>query len=165
MCRPYPAVGWKKLRDYPYGIEEASGSMLLLSSPKAMRILIADDSECVRRSTRELVESQDGWRICGEVETGLAAIEKTQELKPDIVILDISMPVLSGFAAAKVIKELSPDTAVLFYSLYYSEAYLKEALRIGVEGYVSKSDDALAILSAIDAAQRRAATAKLDAIS
>lgn len=119
-----------------------------------MRILLADDSECVRRSTRHLLESQDGWQICGEVETGLAAIQKTQELKPDIVILDISMPVLNGFAAAKVIKELSPDTAVLFYSLH-SEAFLKEALRIGVEGYVSKSDDALAILTAIDDAQRR----------
>jgi CheY-like chemotaxis protein len=120
-----------------------------------MRILIADDSEAVRRGVRALLESQDGWEICAEAENGKAAIEKAKELKPDIAILDIVMPVLSGFAAAKAIKEFSPDTAILVYSQHHSEGFLKEAARIGLDGYVSKSDSGQAILNAINAVKGR----------
>jgi DNA-binding NarL/FixJ family response regulator len=120
-----------------------------------MRILIADDSEAVRRGMGALLESQDAWEICAEAENGEAAIEKAKEFKPDIAILDIVMPVLSGFAAAKAIKEFSPDTAILVYSLHQSEGFLKEAARIGLDGYVSKSDSGQAILDAINAVKCR----------
>jgi DNA-binding NarL/FixJ family response regulator len=121
----------------------------------AMRILLADDQGIVRHGLRALLESQDGWEICGEAETGQEAIDKTRQLKPDIVVLDISMPLLNGFAAAKAIKEYSPGTAVVVYSVYESEAFLKEALRIGLDGYVSKTDRWQDILHAIEEVERR----------
>jgi two-component system nitrate/nitrite response regulator NarL len=120
-----------------------------------MKILLADDQGIVRHGLRALLESQDGWQICGEAKTGQEAIDKTRELKPDMVVLDISMPVLNGFAAAKAIKEFSPGTAVVVYSVYESEAFLKEALRIGLDGYVSKTDRWQDILKAVEEVEHR----------
>ena len=108
-----------------------------------MRILIGDDHEAVRRGMRALLESHDGWTVCGEAENGRAAIEKAKEVRPDLAILDIAMPVINGFDAAKVIKELYPDTAILAYSILQSEGFLNESRRIGLDGYISKSDGAL----------------------
>jgi len=119
-----------------------------------MRILVADDHEAVRRGLRSLLETQAQWKVCGEAEDGNDAVEKTKSLKPDLVILDISMPNLSGFGAARLIKELSPGTAILVYSMHRSQAFLDEARRIGVDGYVSKSEDGATLLMAVDAAQR-----------
>ena len=118
-----------------------------------MRILIADDFE--RRGMRALLETQDGWKVCGEAEDGQAAIEKSSELKPDIVVLDVAMPVLSGFIAAKIIKQILPRTAILIYSVHESQAFVNEAERIGLDGYVSKSEHGPAILNAIKAVERR----------
>jgi DNA-binding NarL/FixJ family response regulator len=120
-----------------------------------MKILIADDHQMVRRGLRTLLEKQDGWEVCGEAETGHEAIDKTKELKPDIVVLDISMPLLNGFAVAKTIKELHPETAVVVYSVYASEAFLREALRIGLDGYVSKTDRWQEIVKAVEEVERR----------
>ena len=99
-----------------------------------MRILIADDSAPVRQSMRALFESRSGWKICGEADNGEAAIEKTQELKPDVVVLDLAMPLVNGFIAAKIIKETSPDTAILLYSVYYSATFENEARKLRTEG-------------------------------
>ena len=118
-----------------------------------MRILLADDHAAVRRGMRALLETQDGWKICGEAENGQEAFEKTKTLKPDIVILDISMPILSGFGAAKLIKERFPELPILAYSMYRSEAFLEEARRIGLGGYVAKSEDGPTLLMAVDAVQ------------
>jgi DNA-binding NarL/FixJ family response regulator len=118
-----------------------------------MRILLADDHEAIRRGMRALLETQDGWRVCGEAADGQEAVEKTKSLRPDIVILDISMPVLSGFGAARLIKERFPNTPILAYSMYRSEAFLEEARRIGLGGYVAKSEDGPTLLMAVDAVQ------------
>ena len=120
-----------------------------------MRILVADDHEAVRIAMRALLGSQIGWDICGEAETGRAAIEKAKELKPDLVILDIALPVVNGFDVAKVIKQFYPDTAILAYSILQSEGFLHEAQRIGLDGYVSKSDGAQALLKAVNEVQHR----------
>jgi DNA-binding NarL/FixJ family response regulator len=118
-----------------------------------MRILLADDHEAVRRGLRALLESQREWKICGEAEDGRDAVEKTKELEPDVVILDISMPNLSGFGAARLIREYCPGVAILVYSVHRSQAFLEEARRIGVTGYVSKSEDSSTFLNAVDAVQ------------
>ena len=118
-------------------------------------ILIADDHETVRLGLRLLLESQDGWKVCGEADTGEAAIDKTKQLRPDIVILDIAMPVLNGLAAAKAIREFYPDTAIVIYSMYSPEAFLKEAKRLGLEGYISKCESREKLLNAVAAAQCR----------
>lgn len=120
-----------------------------------MRILVADDHEAIRRGIRALLETQDGWKVCGEAENGQDAVEKTKALRPDIVILDISMPVLSGFGAARLIKERFPDVPILAYSMYRSSAFVEEARRIGLGGYVAKSEDGPTLLMAVDAVQNR----------
>jgi DNA-binding NarL/FixJ family response regulator len=120
-----------------------------------MRILIADDHEAVRRGMRALLETQRGWNVCGEAGDGQEAIDRTKQLRPDVVILDISMPVLSGFAAARAIKEFYPDTAILVYSVYAPEAFLKEAKRLGLDGYISKSENRQALLNEVATLQRR----------
>lgn len=120
-----------------------------------VRILLADDHEAVRRGLRALLETQERWRVCGEAEDGHEAVEKTKALKPDVVILDISMPTLSGFGAARLIKEFCPDTPILVYSMHRSKAFLEEARRIGVGGYISKSEDGPTLLMAVDAVQNR----------
>lgn len=118
-----------------------------------MRILLADDHEAVRRGLRALLETQEHWKVCGEAEDGRDAVEKTRALKPDMVILDISMPALSGFGAARLIKELCPGIPILVYSMHRSQAFLEEARRIGVNGYISKSEDGPTLLMAVDAVQ------------
>ena len=120
-----------------------------------MRILLADDHEPVRRVMRALFETQREWKVCGEADNGQTAIQKAKELKPDLVILDIAMPVLNGFDAARTIKELLPDTAILAYSILQSEGFLNESRRIGFDGYISKSDGLRAMLNAVDEVQRR----------
>ena len=122
-----------------------------------MRILVADDHEAIRRGMRALLETQDGWKVCGEAENGQDAVEKTKTLRPDLVILDISMPVLSGFGAARLIREHFPEVPILAYSMYRSDAFLEEARRIGLSGYVSKSEDGPTLLMAVDAVQNRRA--------
>jgi DNA-binding NarL/FixJ family response regulator len=118
-----------------------------------MRILLADDHEAVRKGLRVLLESRLEWKICGEAEDGQDAVEKTRELKLDVVILDISMPNLSGFGAARRIRECCPGIPILVYSIHRSQAFVEEARRIGVTGYVSKSEDSSTFLDAVDAVQ------------
>jgi DNA-binding NarL/FixJ family response regulator len=119
-----------------------------------MRILIVDDHEVVRRGLRALLETQQEWKVCGEAEDGFSGVEQAKALRPDIVILDVSMPKLSGFGAAKLIRELCPKTPILLYSMYHSRAFLDEARRIGVTGYVAKTEDGPTFLMAVDAVQR-----------
>lgn len=122
-----------------------------------MRILLADDHEAVRRGLRALLETQDQWKVCGEADNGREAVEKARELRPDMIILDISMPALSGFGAARLIKELCPGIPILVYSMHRSQAFLEEARRIGVSGYVSKSEDGPTLLMAVDAVRHNRA--------
>lgn len=118
-----------------------------------MRILIADDHEVVRLRIRLLVESRPGWKVCGEVDNGQEALETVKERRPDIAILDVSMPVLNGFAAGKVIKELYPYTAVLVCTAFDCQAFRNEARRLGLDGCVSKSDRK-ALVEAIEMLER-----------
>jgi DNA-binding NarL/FixJ family response regulator len=114
-------------------------------------ILIADDHELVRRGTRSLLESLGSMRVT-EVANGREAIEKTQELNPDLVLLDISMPVLDGFSAAREIRRLSPHTRILIVSLNRTEAFVDVARKIGVSGYVTKSEGSAVLLRVVTAA-------------
>ena len=104
---------------------------------------------------RALLECQDGWMVCGEADNGKTAIERAKELKPDLVILDIAMPVVNGFDAARAIKQLFPDTPILAFSILQSEGFLNESRRIGFDAYISKSDGLRAMLNAVDEVQRR----------
>jgi DNA-binding NarL/FixJ family response regulator len=121
------------------------------------RILLADDHELIRRGTRSLLESLHNTEVL-EAENGREAVEKTRELKPDLVILDVSMPVLDGFGAAREIRKFAPETQILIVSLSRTEAFIEVARRIGVSGYVTKSEGGDALLRAVDAALRKASS-------
>jgi len=117
---------------------------------KTLRILIADDHDLMRRGVKTLLLSHPGWEVCGEAHTGREAVTKAEELKPDIVILDISMPDLNGVDAAKRIRKTSPDTEVLILSMHYSDQLIRDILEAGVRGYIVKSDSDRDLLIAVE---------------
>jgi two-component system response regulator NreC len=116
----------------------------------SLRILIADDHETVRKGVCSILASRNDLEVCGEAANGKEAVEKACELKPDLVILDITMPVLDGFAAAKRIRKLLPDIPILFLSMHDAQQWIEEAKAIGVQGFVSKNDIAGVLLTAVD---------------
>jgi len=116
-----------------------------------LRILLADDHDVVRRGLRSLVEAQAGWEVCGEAATGREAVEKAGRLKPNVVIMDITMPELNGLEATRQIRKAVPETQVLVLTVHESEELLAEALRAGAHGCMLKSDAGRELVSAIEA--------------
>ena len=117
---------------------------------KNLRILIADDHDLMRRGVRTLLEAHPGWEVCAEAPTGREAVTKAEELKPDIVILDISMPDLNGLEAARRIRSASPNTEILILSMHYSDQLIRELLEAGVRGYIIKSDSDRDLIIAVE---------------
>jgi two-component system NarL family sensor kinase len=103
------------------------------------RILIADDHEVMRRGVRGLVESQEEWAVCGEAIEGNEAVSKTKELRPDLLILDVSMPGMSGIEAALRILKDDPNTKILFFTMHDSPQMMREISNVGAWGYVAKA--------------------------
>lgn len=118
---------------------------------RTVRILLADDHEIVRHGLRRLLETQPGWKICGEAGSGREAVEKARQLKPDIVVLDHSMPELSGAEAARRILKTLPETEIAILTMHDSEQLLREVMEAGVHGYVLKSDAMCDMVAAIQA--------------
>ncbi|MGH9500729.1 MAG: response regulator [Terriglobales bacterium] len=106
----------------------------------AYKILIADDSPIVRRSLRSYIEQETDWQVCEEAENGKVAVEKVRELKPDIVLLDVQMPVMNGFEAARRIKHEFPAIQILMISQFASGPFAREAIAAGASGFVAKND-------------------------
>jgi DNA-binding NarL/FixJ family response regulator len=103
-------------------------------------ILLVDDNMLVRRLLRSWLEKHSEWNICGEAENGELAVEKVKELHPDIVILDLQMPVMNGLEASHEIKRLAPNTALIIFTAHASYQLVKEARARGVIDVVSKSE-------------------------
>jgi DNA-binding NarL/FixJ family response regulator len=114
----------------------------------SMRLLIADDDAATRALIRDSVE--DGCEVVGEAENGLEAVNAAEQLHPDIVLLDISMPIMGGFTAAKQLKERMPDLVIIFVTQYPEPAYIEEAFRLGARGYVLKRLAVRDLVPAID---------------
>jgi DNA-binding NarL/FixJ family response regulator len=104
------------------------------------RILIVDDSPVVRHALRSWFDRSLDWEVCGEAENGKEAVERVEELHPDIVILDLQMPVMNGLEAARRINHASPHTSMLMFTIDPSGELRKAALEAGVADVVSKSD-------------------------
>ena len=97
------------------------------------------------------MESHPGWTVCAEAHTGREAVSKAEELKPDIVILDITMPELNGVEAARRILKGSPNTEILVLSVHYSDQLIRDILDAGVRGYIVKSDSDRDLVVAVEA--------------
>ncbi len=121
---------------------------------KSVRILVADDHEVVRRGVCALLESQPGWVVVGEAITGREAVKKAAKLKPDVVVLDISMPELNGLEATRQIVKAAPQSEVLILTIHDSEQVARQVLAAGARGYVLKSDAGRNLVTAIDTLQQ-----------
>lgn len=118
---------------------------------KSVRILVAGDHEVVRRGLRQLLEEEPGWKVCDEATTGREAVKKTKALKPDIVIVDITMPELNGLDATRQILKAVPQTEVLILTIHESERLAREILAAGARAYVLKSDPGRDLVAAVRA--------------
>ena len=120
-------------------------------SPILIRILLVDDFERFRSFTSSLLREQPGFQIVGHALDGPEAVQKAEELKPDLVVLDIGLPQLNGIEAARQIRLVSPDSKLMFLTGNNDPEVAREALGTGATGYVSKSDAAAELLNAVDA--------------
>jgi len=120
----------------------------------ALRILLADDHEVVRRGLRALLETRPGWEVVGEAATGREAVEMARRLKPEVAILDISMPELNGLDATGQILKEAPQTEVLVLTVHDSEQMVWGVLHSGARGYVLKSDAGRDLVAAVEALSR-----------
>jgi DNA-binding NarL/FixJ family response regulator len=104
-------------------------------------ILIVDDHAHIRSAIRELFESRFEAIHCAEAENGADAIMQAEELKPDLIVLDVSMPVMNGFEAAKILQKVLPDVPVFLLTAHYGEATVQAAMQVGIRAVFSKYED------------------------
>jgi DNA-binding NarL/FixJ family response regulator len=127
-----------------------------------VRILLVDDHPIVRQGLRTLLEGRSGWEVVGEASDGVEALEKVDVLRPDVVVLDVTMPRMNGLEACRLIQQ-KPKTSgleVLFVTQHDSPQMMREALDAGARGYVVKSNAARDLLEAVEAvSQHRVFTA------
>ncbi len=124
-----------------------------MTSEKKIRVFLAEDHTLVRQGFRRMLEDDPRITVVGEASTGLAAIQQCGELKPDVAVMDVSMPEVGGLEATVEILRVSPDTKILILSMYSNPAYVRKAIDAGAKGYILK--DAIEV----DLAQAVAAVA------
>jgi two-component system, NarL family, nitrate/nitrite response regulator NarL len=117
----------------------------------AVRVLIADDQPGIRRGVCLTLAARVVLGACQEAANGEEAVELAQESNPDLIILDISMPVMNGLDAARRIREFSPETPILILTMHKSRQLMEEAQKIGVDGYVVKADAGRSLVPAVNA--------------
>jgi DNA-binding NarL/FixJ family response regulator len=117
----------------------------------SLRILVADDHHVVRTGLRALLETEEGWQVCAEAANGREAVERAEEFRPDVAVIDIGMPILGGVEATRQIRKVSPKTEVLILTMHDSELLIEEVLQAGARGYILKDDADRNLISAVDA--------------
>jgi DNA-binding NarL/FixJ family response regulator len=121
---------------------------------RKVRILIADDHPVVRRAVRSTLEVHPHFEVCGEAMDGVQAVEETEKLNPDVVVLNVTMPVMNGFEAARRIRTIKPESAIVILSSDADQRFVDEAKKIGVRAYVAKTKAGEALVKAVEAAIR-----------
>ena len=116
-----------------------------------LRILLADDHVTVRQGLKMLIDSQDDMTVVSEASDGAAAVEQARTIRPDVVVMDISMPGMNGLVATRTLKRIQPDSVIVILTRHGDDAYLQELLRAGADGYVLKQSAASELLQAIRA--------------
>jgi DNA-binding NarL/FixJ family response regulator len=116
-----------------------------------IRILIADDHDVVRAGLRAILDGEPSWEVVAEAADGKEAISKALETKPDVAIIDYSLPILNGAIVTQQIRERLPETEVLIFSMYDDKKIVEDLLRVGARGYLLKSDARTYLVGAIQA--------------
>jgi len=117
-----------------------------------MRVLLVDDSAAARRIVRVLLEDNTGFEVCGEAENGREGIEKAQELRPDLIVMDLSMPVMNGMDATRAIRRIMPNVPILLLSGHSEEGWRERALAAGAAELLTKPFDPAFLVARIAAA-------------
>ena len=115
-----------------------------------VRILLADDHDVVRRGLKELLEEQVGWQVCAEAASGREAVERAVQTRPQVAVIDFSMPDLNGIEATRRIREMAPDTEILIFTMHESEELIRAALLAGARGYLLKSEASRQLIPAVE---------------
>lgn len=121
---------------------------------KKLRILIADDHEVVREGVRALLQHEPEWEVCGVAANGSEAVELAIKLKPDVVIVDMTMPELDGLQVVRQIKRALPQTEMLVFSAHESESVIAEVFAAGAKSYIRKADAGRHLISALRSLQQ-----------
>jgi DNA-binding NarL/FixJ family response regulator len=116
-----------------------------------LRLLIADDHAVVRAGLRALLEARRGWEVCAEASDGRDAVEKASKFKPDVVILDIGMPLLNGIEAARRIHKSLPKSEILILTMHQSDDLVQQVVEAGAHGYILKDEADRVLHAAVDA--------------
>lgn len=122
--------------------------------PSSLRILVADDNETIRNGICSVLEARSGWIVCGRAVDGMDAVEKAIDLKPDVILVDVSMPRLNGFETAGCIHEQIPDAEILIVTEHDSRTLEHLSPQPGVRGYVVKSRLQHDLIPAVEAAAK-----------
>jgi DNA-binding NarL/FixJ family response regulator len=119
-----------------------------------LRVLVVDDHEVVRKGLRAVLEQQPGWQVAGEASNGREAVSKAKELRPDVTVLDISMPSLNGLEATRQMLKQNSREKVLILTMHESDPLIQEVLNAGARGYLLKSDAGKDLITAVEAVRR-----------
>jgi DNA-binding NarL/FixJ family response regulator len=114
------------------------------------RLLIADDNATVRLVLRALLETHDDWEVCGEAANGLEAVAKAAELQPDLIILDLAMPLMDGIHAALKISTVSPHLPIILHTMHRFDALELEAKKAGIRQVINKTDNGSNLMAAVE---------------
>jgi DNA-binding NarL/FixJ family response regulator len=119
-----------------------------------LRVLVADDHEVVRKGLRSIVEGQPGWEVAGEASDGREAVDKARALRPDVAVVDVSMPGLNGLEATRQMLRHDAASKVLILTMHESDPLIREVLDAGARGYLLKSDASRDLVTAVEAIRR-----------
>jgi DNA-binding NarL/FixJ family response regulator len=116
-----------------------------------VRILVVDDHDVVRAGVRTILGTRADWEVCGEATNGRMAVDMARELNPDVIVMDITMPVMSGLEAAREIAKYNLPSKVLVLSMHELHYKVEDFVKLGIRGYVLKSDAVRDLIRALDA--------------
>ena len=120
-----------------------------------MRILVADDHDIIRRGLKQLLTAKPGWEVVAEAKNGREAVTLAEQFKPEVVVMDISMPELNGLEASRRIKKALPKTEIVILTLHFSDQLVHDIVEAGARAYIMKSDADRDLITAVEALSHR----------
>ena len=150
MTRASNPIGHEGLFNIP--VPEASAAVLKNLTKPAIRILVADDHPTILEMVKSILKAHRGFEVVGEARDGEHAVSLAESLRPDVIVINVTMPRMSGFEAARRIRVHIPDSAIVILSSHKDRQFIAEARKVGANGYVGKSDADAQLIRAIESA-------------